>query len=140
MKEKLFKFINCVTNNIVWVRANNTETAKVRMKSLAKHKEALITLTLTIIPVNLRRLDVEIEDRVKKILLKHIGQFEPLVIPKIAEVEKLHKLCKTWFNNPMMNGECIFCGAIQPEKGEPHHSAGDCPVIKYQDIISNFSE
>ena len=49
-------------------------------------------------------------------------------------------LCNEYFTNPFVQPyagarhECMFCGAMRTSQGGAHHSAADCPVIKYQDI------
>ena len=89
---------------------------------------------------------IDIEDAIE-IAEKYKQSATAVVIPKIAEEnEALKRLCEEWFVKPMIqpyagaNQECLFCGAAYDRNGGVHHSASDCPVIKYNDIKSNFSE
>jgi len=56
------------------------------------------------------------------------------------ENKELHDLCKVWFLNPMVPVlqeevyECKFCGAKGNSTGAAHHSASDCPYLKYKEI------
>lgn len=55
---------------------------------------------------------------------------------------KLLNLCEEHFTDGMIQPyagatrECMYCGAMQPRTGEPHHSAADCPIMKYRDILN----
>lgn len=55
-------------------------------------------------------------------------------------VKDLLDLCNEQFVNPFIqnyagsNYECMYCGATQNREGGAHHSAADCPAMKYQDL------
>jgi len=59
----------------------------------------------------------------------------------IKNAEIMETLCDEWFLSPMVrpyagaNEECLFCGASMGKNGNAHHSAADCPHLKYLDII-----
>jgi len=61
-------------------------------------------------------------------------------------VNDLLSLCNEWFINPMIqphagaNHECMFCGCTEGRDGSTHHSAADCPVLRYQDIANKHSK
>ena len=56
-------------------------------------------------------------------------------------IEDLLNLCNEHFISPLVRqyagsrNECMFCGATEQNDGSINHSASDCPVIKYQDLI-----
>jgi len=56
-------------------------------------------------------------------------------------IKDLLDLCNEFFIHPMIrqyagaNRECMFCGTTEDRNGGTHHSAADCPVIKYLDIV-----
>jgi len=53
-------------------------------------------------------------------------------------------ICNEYFINPFVrpyagaNEECMFCGTTKGSDGTAHHSAADCPVIKYQDFAEKY--
>jgi len=65
----------------------------------------------------------------------------------MGSVEKeLIELCDRFFVNPLIqtysgsNFECLYCGATKGRNGEIDHSYADCPVIKYEEILTKFKE
>ena len=61
-------------------------------------------------------------------------------------IKDLLDLCNEFFINPIIkpyagaNSECRFCGAMEQRDGCIDHSASDCPVIKYLDIIEKHKQ
>ena len=57
-------------------------------------------------------------------------------------IKDLLDLCNDFFIDPFIkpyagaNSECRFCGAQKQKNGGADHSAADCPVVKYQDIVT----
>jgi hypothetical protein len=57
-------------------------------------------------------------------------------------IKDLLDICNESFINPLIkpyagaNSECMFCGATENRDETIDHSAADCPVIKYQDLIN----
>ena len=60
-------------------------------------------------------------------------------------IRDLLDLCNDYFINSGYqpyagaNHECFFCGATENKNGKYHHSAADCPVIKYMEIVKEHS-
>jgi len=56
-------------------------------------------------------------------------------------VKDLLDICNENFINPFFKPfagarlECLYCGAPVDSNGSAHHSAADCPVTKYLDIV-----
>jgi len=57
-------------------------------------------------------------------------------------IKDLLDICNEHFTAPFIkpyagaNSECMFCGAQKQRDGKAHHhSAADCPVVKYQELV-----
>lgn len=68
--------------------------------------------------------------------------YKPVISLVNGEIIKdLLDLCNDNFINPFVqryagaNAECMFCGTERDKDGKHHHSAADCPVVKYNDIV-----
>jgi len=69
-------------------------------------------------------------------------RYKPVTSLVNGEVIKdLLDICNEWFVNPFIqpyagaNYECRYCGATRGKDGAAHHSASDCPVQKYLDVV-----
>jgi len=54
-------------------------------------------------------------------------------------INDLLDLCNKQFISPFIGGSCIFCGTTMDNEGRSRHSAADCPVEHYRDLIERHS-
>jgi len=72
-----------------------------------------------------------------------MDEYKPVVSLVNGELIKdLLDICNENFVNPFFQPfagarfECLYCGAVRDGSGvAAHHSAADCPVSKYLDIV-----